>query len=232
MTSDAAHSDDADDLLADDAFDDLPAQDSESSPPIQSAAEMEAAIDEADKKALKVLRRGCTSKSVECFGEWMIAPADQMGLCEPSSESRPAHSPDYRSVNWFGREFTFTPTQAACVKVLWEAWQNKTPDVGGQTVLEAVDAHSDRLDHVFRSGGRIQHLAWGEMIVAGDTKGSYRLAPPLVRCFGGLQNAHFCAPLAHIPPVSLVLHQMMENQRCFLQRHIFSRFHEWLGDWA
>jgi hypothetical protein len=180
MTSDAAHPDDADDLLPDDAFDDLRAHDSESSPPIQSAAEMEAAIDEADKKALKFLRRGCTSKSVEGFGDWIIAPADQMEICEPSSESRPAHSLDFRSVNWFGREFTFTPTQAACVKLLWEAWQNKTPDVGGHTVLESVDAQSIRLDHVFRSGGRNLHPAWGEMIVAGETKGSYRLAPPLV----------------------------------------------------
>ena len=180
MTLRPPQSDEKDDLLPDEIAGENSVGESETISAIQSAAEMEAAIDEADKEAIKFLRRGCTSKSVEVIDEWFIAPADQMGICEPSSESHPAHSPDYRSVNWFGREFTFTSTQAACVKVLWEASKNKTPDVGGHTVLESVDVHSIRLDHVFRSNGRIPHPAWGVMIVVGETKGSYRLAPPPV----------------------------------------------------
>ena len=85
----------------------------------------------------------------------------------------PAHSADYRSVNWFGKEYSFTPIQAACIKLLWENWEQGTPDVGGQTLLESADASQSRFDLVFRD-----HPAWRNMIVAGRTKGTYRLQDP------------------------------------------------------
>jgi hypothetical protein len=101
--------------------------------------------------------------------------------------SRPAgpearHSTDYRSVVWFGTSYYFTPTQAACVKVLWREWANGTPEVGEDTVLEdhEVEADAKRLIDVFRdrkSPARY-HPAWGSMIVPGSTKGAYRLNPP------------------------------------------------------
>jgi len=178
MTADPAHPDNADDLLPDGPFPDCQDSDPARSLPIQSAEEMQAAMDEAQKKAIEILRSGCQSNSIESIGDWMIAPADQAGACEPGPESDAAHSPDFRSVHWFGRDYSFTATQAACVKVLWEAWQNQTPEVGDQTVLEKVEANSERLDHVFRLRGRAQHPAWGKMIVAGATKGSHQLAPP------------------------------------------------------
>src|SRR5262245_25510097 len=80
------------------------------------------------------------------------------------------HSLDFRSVHWFGRDFAFTPNQAACVKVLWGAWANGTPDVGDPTLLTAADCGSDRLVDVFK-----HNPAWGTMIVNGSTKGSSRL---------------------------------------------------------
>ncbi len=82
------------------------------------------------------------------------------------------HGPDFRSVNWFGTVYTFTPTQAAIVQVLWQAWEGGTPDVGGEHLLERSGSDHDRVDALFRS-----HPAWGAMIVS-QVKGSYRLTPP------------------------------------------------------
>ena len=85
----------------------------------------------------------------------------------------PKHSPDFRSVDWFGETYTFSPIQAACVKFLWEAWENGTPEVGDSTILTSVESNSERLPLVFRD-----HPAWNAMIVAGTTKGTHRLADP------------------------------------------------------
>jgi hypothetical protein len=83
------------------------------------------------------------------------------------------HSEDFRSVYWFGSDHTFTPTQAACVRVLWQAWENGTPEIGQATILEhpAVDSESSRLSDLFKG-----HPAWKTMIVTGTTAGTYRLA--------------------------------------------------------
>jgi hypothetical protein len=111
---------------------------------------------------------------------WTIAKANNRnesisGVANGAGDdpSAAAHSPDFRSVRWFGTEHAFGPNQAACVKVLWEAWQNGTPDVGGKTLLETAEASTERIDVVFRG-----NPAWGAMIVKGNTKGSYRLAKP------------------------------------------------------
>ena len=87
------------------------------------------------------------------------------------------HSPDFRSVSWLGTLHTFTPTQAACVKLLWEQWEGGTPEIGAATILEHVDSEQPRLSQVFRTKN-VSHLAWGTMIAPGKTKGSYRLALP------------------------------------------------------
>lgn len=83
------------------------------------------------------------------------------------------HSPDFRSVRWFGVTYYFTGSQAACVKMLWEAWEAGTPDVGGATLLEQSNCESKRLVDVFKKSE-----AWNHMIVKGQTKGTYRLAAP------------------------------------------------------
>ncbi len=92
---------------------------------------------------------------------------------EPHEAVIANHSPDFRSVNWEGMVFSFTPGQAAVVKVLFNAWQIGAPDVGDSTLLDAVDreAPPDRLDTFFR-----EHPAWDTMIVKGGTRGSRRLA--------------------------------------------------------
>jgi hypothetical protein len=87
----------------------------------------------------------------------------------------PTHSNDYRSVSWYDTHYSFTGNQAACIKMLWAAWEQNTPDVGGDTLLEGADVsmNAQRLDRVFRG-----HPAWGVMIASGGTKGSYRLQHP------------------------------------------------------
>lgn len=83
-----------------------------------------------------------------------------------------AHSSDFASVNWFGTVYEFTANQAACVKLLWGAWENRTPILGESTILENADVNSP-LRSLFRD-----HPAWGTMIVAGDVRGRFLLKEP------------------------------------------------------
>jgi hypothetical protein len=89
----------------------------------------------------------------------------------PTPKGPARHSTDYRSVHWYGHDFTFTACQAAVVGVLWKNWGNGTPDVGQETLLADLD--TKRLIDLFK-----EHPAWGVMIVPGDSKGSYRLRSP------------------------------------------------------
>ncbi len=84
-------------------------------------------------------------------------------------------SSDFRSVNWYGTQYTFTPTQAACFRVLWESWQRGTPGLGEQTILEEAESQSQRLIYLFKKG---RHPAWGTLIIPGDGKGMFRLQEP------------------------------------------------------
>ena len=77
------------------------------------------------------------------------------------------HSPDFRSVRWRDKRFSFTANQAVVVKTLWESFEKGTPEVGDAYLLEATDSSANRLKDVFR-----KHGAWGAMIVEGQTKGS------------------------------------------------------------
>ena len=78
------------------------------------------------------------------------------------------HSLDFASVNWNETLYTFTPNQAACVKLLYEQWSNGTPVVGQDTIREAADMEQD-LRIVFRD-----HPAWKTLIVSAgrDDSGS------------------------------------------------------------
>src|SRR5262249_51851747 len=82
------------------------------------------------------------------------------------------HSDDFRSARWYGTEYVFSPTQAACVRVLWEAWERGSPVVGQETVLDGAGSVGNRLRDVFEKG---KHPAWGVMIVS-PRKGAFRLA--------------------------------------------------------
>lgn len=96
---------------------------------------------------------------------------------EPGNESPQdfgaTHSIDFRSVRWYGTGYSFTPNQAACVKVLWQHWEQGTPEVGDAAVLTEAGIETERIDKVFRNNN-----AWGAMIVDGATKGTHRLERP------------------------------------------------------
>src|SRR5262249_46923002 len=98
-----------------------------------------------------------------------------------TDSSRPAatvpHSPDFCSVLWGGQLFVFTPIQAACVSVMWKAWEGKTPVMHQAAILEEADSTAGRLRDVFRQGKKY-HEAWGKMIVEDARKGMFRLADP------------------------------------------------------
>jgi hypothetical protein len=88
--------------------------------------------------------------------------------------SRPArHSPDFRSVHWFGQDYYFSTGQASCVQRLWEAWERETPDVAQDGILEKAGLESKRFVDLFRG-----HAAWKKMIVRSGPKGIYRLQEP------------------------------------------------------
>jgi len=91
---------------------------------------------------------------------------------EPRREEA-KHSLDFRSVHWFGTDYDFTGQQAAAVKVLWQAWEVGTPDVGDATVLSTCESEGKRLKDVFKN-----NPAWNKMIVKGGTRGAHRLAEP------------------------------------------------------
>ncbi len=94
---------------------------------------------------------------------------------QPEPQTGPRHSIDFRSVNWFGAAYSFTPGQAAVVRLLWEARDNQTPDVGQETLLEAGGSEGSRLADLFR-----EHTAWATLIVPGTSRGTFRLAAPPV----------------------------------------------------
>jgi len=120
------------------------------------------------------------------------APTIVEGFAPKSAEpvaNRPEarHSPDFRSVVWFGESYSFTANQAACVKILWDAWKNGTPEVSGAHLLEAADVQdsAQRIDLVFRG-----NPAWGALVVPGRTKGTYRLKEPGAKPAAKKTKAH------------------------------------------
>src|SRR5262249_46621140 len=103
------------------------------------------------------------------------------GLESTGPANQPArHSDDYRSVHWFGTDHSFTPNQAAVVAMLWQAWENGTPDVGYEALLQAADSQG-RLVDVFkiRVGKKTKkHPDWGTMVAPNvGGKGTCRLQP-------------------------------------------------------
>jgi hypothetical protein len=96
---------------------------------------------------------------------------DEAARTERTAAPCEVHSADFRSVRWFGREYSFSAPQAACVRVLWENWEQGTPEVGNEYLATTVEC--GRIPDLFRG-----HAAWKTMIVSGQKKGNYRLQEP------------------------------------------------------
>ncbi len=88
--------------------------------------------------------------------------------------------PDFRCVRWAGVLYSFTSRQASVVRVLWELWQEGTPEASEAFIRD--EAEVGRLSDVFRirdpdNPAKMQrHEAWGPMIAGGRTRGTFRLA--------------------------------------------------------
>ena len=59
------------------------------------------------------------------------------------------------------------------MKLLFEAWENGTPELGGTYMLAEAECESDRFSDIFKG-----HPAWKTLIVFGGTTGTYRLNLP------------------------------------------------------
>jgi hypothetical protein len=128
---------------------------------------------------------GLTEVQMKMYVKDMVRKAKlQTRSAMPPADSTATHSDDYTSVDWFGVGYRFTKgQQAESVRVLWEAWQNKTPTLSEKTIGEKIGSSGDnfQLAKVFRKkkkrGGYALHEAWGKMIVR-SAKGTYQLATP------------------------------------------------------
>jgi len=104
-------------------------------------------------------------------------PAQSTVHIPPGTPFQPRFGTGYRCVWWESDQdpFTFTPTQAACVAVLWKNAANGTPAVGQDAILENAGSSSERLSDIFKN-----HPAWGTMIVPLEKKrGTFKLSKPV-----------------------------------------------------
>lgn len=92
---------------------------------------------------------------------------------ELGEKEKATHSPGFRSVNWFGEVYYFTPMQARVVAQLWQAWKDGDGDgsIHQDALLADADSDQQKLRDLF---GRGDHPAWGTMIVASLDKGGQR----------------------------------------------------------
>lgn len=89
------------------------------------------------------------------------------------AEKASPFGPDFRCANVGGKEYSFRDSQAVCMRILYEAWKNHTPEVGADYILETIGYSYKRLSDLFKG-----HPAWGTLIVPGHTRGTYRLNIP------------------------------------------------------
>lgn len=59
------------------------------------------------------------------------------------------HSSDFGSIVWQGKAYSLTPAQGAVMRVLWENWENGTPDIRQETALVQAGLDSKKLTDVF-----------------------------------------------------------------------------------
>lgn len=115
--------------------------------------------------------------------EWVHLPILPSLEYIPPEESPPApqpeepplfgHGPDFRCLWWCGRSWPFTGAQAPIVRTLFDAWQNRCPDVSQEYLLESTNSDSTSIADLFASA-----KGWKVIIVPGGTRGTFRLIDP------------------------------------------------------
>jgi hypothetical protein len=93
-------------------------------------------------------------------------------------DSTPSHAPDFSSIMWFGKRFSFSPKQRSVVELLWDAFQTQLPGLSHAFLVEKAGLQGTLRD-TFKIKGTKFHAAWGTMIVREGGKDMYRLRPPV-----------------------------------------------------
>lgn len=100
-----------------------------------------------------------------------VSPRSPPARPAKKRRKKAAHSPDFATVRWGGKLYSFAEKQRAVVGMLWTAWRRGVPDVDQQTLLAEAESDSSQLRDLFR-----RHKAWNKMIVPGQRGGTYRIA--------------------------------------------------------
>lgn len=105
-----------------------------------------------------------------------LIPTVEAAMRVRNKETGCEHSIDFTSVIWYGTKYSFTKTQAECLKHLWKAWEMGGLSLSEKTIGDRIASVSEnyRLVHTFDRG---KHPAWGKMIISVG-KGIFALRKP------------------------------------------------------
>ena len=81
------------------------------------------------------------------------------------------HSPDFSTVRSKGRGYSLGPNERAAFRVLYEAWERDTPELGGDYVIEQAESNARNMSELFKRSG-----VWKTLVVPGSRRGVYRLS--------------------------------------------------------
>ena len=83
-------------------------------------------------------------------------------------------SPDYRSVNYKGKLYSFTGRAAEVIQILHQQYLLGSPELGKDYILEKIGCTSKNMRDVFQ-----RCPGWKKIIIRGETRGTYLLNLPL-----------------------------------------------------
>ena len=106
----------------------------------ESLAWLSVRLEKQLNSAMRAIQNAAASLATGAGG---LGPteAEQLGLA--------THSDDYRSVKWYGADYTFTPKQAKCIKALWKAWKSNT-HVSKDDLIRACDSSGTEVKDIFK----------------------------------------------------------------------------------
>jgi len=132
-------------------------------------------LHDANRRHVGDILSGTLNNVIECSALLCLRLAAEEAPSVQATSARQSsmitHSPDFRSINKRGLEYSLTSKQAQVYQILWDAYESGTPDVGQDYLLEEVSPSVKRLRDVFKSN----IAAWKELIGSGNTKGTFRL---------------------------------------------------------
>jgi hypothetical protein len=87
------------------------------------------------------------------------------------SRSQFAHSPDYRTIRFRGKQYHLTRNQSKIVQLLHQSYLNGTPAVGKELLLRDIEAETSRVRDSFKNSP-----LWRSLIIPNEQRrGTYQL---------------------------------------------------------